>query len=76
VSLPVFIDGRLLCPNQNSGQGNPSQLAKGKITLAELCDQYLKTVQHQKAKAIERKTLIHQGPNATKISFISVQKLD
>jgi integrase len=34
--------------------------AKGKITLAELCDQYLRTVQHQKAKTIERKTLIVQ----------------
>jgi len=32
--------------------------SKGKITLAELCDQYLATVQHQKAKTIERKTLI------------------
>jgi hypothetical protein len=32
--------------------------AKGKITLVELCDQYLKTVLHQKAKTIERKTLI------------------
>jgi len=32
--------------------------AKNRITLAELCDQYLKTVQHQKAKTIERKTLI------------------
>jgi len=34
--------------------------AKGRITLAELCDQYLKTVQHQKAKTIERKTFIIQ----------------
>jgi len=32
--------------------------SKGKITLAELCDQYLATVQHQKPKTIERKTLI------------------
>src|ERR1017187_10211623 len=32
--------------------------AKGRITLAELCDQYLKPVQHQKAKTIVRKTLI------------------
>jgi integrase len=34
--------------------------SKGRISLAELCDQYLKTVQHQKAKTIERKTLIVQ----------------
>jgi len=32
--------------------------AKGKTTLAEMCDQYLKTVQHQKAKTIVRKTAI------------------
>jgi integrase len=32
--------------------------SKGKITLAELCDRYLKTVQHQNSKTIERKTLI------------------
>jgi integrase len=32
--------------------------SQGKMTLAELCDRYLKTVQHQKTKTIERKTLI------------------
>ena len=32
--------------------------SKGKTTLAELCDQYLATVQHQKPKTVERKTLI------------------
>jgi len=32
--------------------------SKGKVTLAELCDQYLATVQHQKPKTVERKTLI------------------
>src|SRR5260370_4628920 len=32
--------------------------AQGKLTLAELCDRYLRTVQHQKPKTIERKTLI------------------
>lgn len=30
----------------------------GKLTLAELCERYLHTVQHQKAKTIERKNLI------------------
>jgi integrase len=30
----------------------------GRITLGELCDQYLRTVQHQKPKTVERKTLI------------------
>jgi hypothetical protein len=29
--------------------------SKSKITLAELCDRYLRTVQHQKPKTIERK---------------------
>ena len=32
--------------------------SKSKMTLAELCDVFLKTVQHQKPKTIERKTLI------------------
>ena len=32
--------------------------SKSKITLAELCDQYLRAAQHQKPKTIERKTLI------------------
>ena len=32
--------------------------SKSKITLAELCDRYLRTVQHQKPKTIERKTYI------------------
>ena len=32
--------------------------SKSKITLAEICDRYLRTVQHQKEKTIERKTLI------------------
>src|SRR5207253_5744315 len=29
--------------------------SKGRMTLAELCDRYLRTVQHQKAKTVERK---------------------
>src|SRR5678816_3201497 len=32
--------------------------AKSKITLAELCDRYLRTVQHQKPTTVEQKTLI------------------
>jgi integrase len=32
--------------------------AKSKMTLAELCDIYLRTVQHQKPKTVERKTYI------------------
>ncbi|HEY2625794.1 MAG TPA: tyrosine-type recombinase/integrase [Candidatus Udaeobacter sp.] len=32
--------------------------SQGKLTLAELCDRYLKTVQHQKPRTIERKTCI------------------
>jgi integrase len=34
--------------------------AQGKTTLAELCDRYLATVQHQKPKTIERKALINR----------------
>jgi integrase len=32
--------------------------ARGKLTLAELCERFLRTVQHQKRKTIERKALI------------------
>jgi integrase len=32
--------------------------SQGKLTLSELCDRYLETVQHQKPKTIERKTAI------------------
>lgn len=32
--------------------------SKSRLTLKELCENYLKTVQHQKPKTIERKTLI------------------
>ena len=32
--------------------------SQGKLTLAELCERYLKTVQHQKPKTVERKTFI------------------
>src|SRR5438045_2924693 len=32
--------------------------SQGKLTLAELCDRYLHSVQHQKSKTVERKTLI------------------
>jgi integrase len=32
--------------------------SQNRLTLAELCDRYLKTVQHQKPKTVERKTFI------------------
>jgi integrase len=32
--------------------------AQGKLTLAELCDRYAATIQHQKPKTVERKALI------------------
>src|SRR5207249_402738 len=32
--------------------------SQGKLTLAELCDRYLKTVQHQSPKTIEGKTCV------------------
>jgi integrase len=32
--------------------------SQGRITLAELCDRYLKTIRHQKPKTVERKTFI------------------
>ena len=51
-TLPSAISRR---SNTNSGK---LTVPRGKITLAELCDQYLATVQHQKPKTVERKTLI------------------
>jgi integrase len=32
--------------------------SQGRVTLAELCDRYLRTIQHQKPKTVERKTFI------------------
>src|SRR5438874_1629645 len=32
--------------------------SQGRVTLGELCDRYLKTVQHQKLKTVERRTFI------------------
>jgi integrase len=32
--------------------------SQGKVTLADLCERYLKTVQHQKPKTVQRKTFI------------------
>src|SRR5947209_1616827 len=32
--------------------------SRGKLTLSELCDRYLKTVLHQNPKTVERKTFI------------------
>src|SRR6266566_4913310 len=32
--------------------------AQGKLTLAELCDRYSETIQHQKPKTVERKALV------------------
>jgi len=46
--------------NLKTLQEQQSQIdrSKSKITLAELCDIYLRTVQHQKPKTVERKTYI------------------
>ena len=40
---------------QEREQVDPTQ---GKLTIAELCDRYSETIQHQKLKTIERKSLI------------------
>jgi integrase len=55
--------------------------SKSKMTLAELCDVYLKTVQHQKPKTIERKTLvvqrIKQGwPTASQLQVSKIRPTD
>jgi integrase len=54
-SDPALARRKLACFKDEQRQIDRSQ---GKLTLAELCDRYLKTVQHQKPKTIERKTFI------------------
>jgi len=53
-------DRKLAERNLAKKKDDQSQIdrSQGKLTLAELCDRYLKTVQHQKPKTIERKTFI------------------
>jgi len=50
--------------------------SQGKLTLAELCDRYLKTVQHQKPKTIEGKMCVvarikRHWPTASKLTQIA-----
>src|SRR5438552_13646211 len=50
--------------------------SQGRLTLAELCDRYLKTVQHQKPRTIERKTCIigrikHDWPTGGKLTQVA-----
>ncbi|MBA2269055.1 MAG: hypothetical protein H0W20_00445 [Chthoniobacterales bacterium] len=52
--------------------------SKGKLTLRELCDTLLKTIQHQKPKTIERKTLIvgrikSDWPNGSNVQVTKVK---
>jgi integrase len=53
-------DRKLAERNLAKKRDDQSQIdrSQGKLTLAELCDRYLKTVQHQKPKTIERKNFI------------------
>jgi integrase len=53
-------DRKLAERNLAKKKDDQSQIdrSQGKLTLAELCDRYLKTVQHQKPKTIERKSFI------------------
>ena len=53
-------DRKLAERNLAKKKDDQSQIdrSQGRLTLAELCDRYLKTVQHQKPKTIERKTFI------------------
>jgi integrase len=53
-------DRKLAERNLAKKKDDQSQIdrSQGKLTLAELCDRYLRTVQHQKPKTIERKTFI------------------
>src|SRR5439155_1082761 len=53
-------DRKLAERNLTTKKDDQSQIdrSQGKLTLAELCDRYLKAVQHQKPKTIERKSFI------------------
>ena len=53
-------DRRLAERNLARKKEEQSQIdrSQGKLTLAELCDRYLKTIQHQKPKTVEGKMLI------------------
>jgi site-specific recombinase XerD len=53
-------DRKLAERNLAKKKDDQSQIDRslGKLTLGELCDRYLKTVQHQSPKTIERKTFI------------------
>jgi site-specific recombinase XerD len=53
-------DRKLAERNLAKKKDDQSQIdrSQGKLTLVELCDRYLKTVQHQKPKTVERKTFI------------------
>ena len=55
--------------------------SKSKLTLAELCDIYLKTVHHQKPKTVERKTLVVQRikdgwPTGSQIQVAKIRPTD
>ncbi len=52
---PALARRKLAAVREEQRQIDHSQ---GKLTLGELCDRYLKTVQHQKPKTIDRKTSI------------------
>ena len=53
-------DRKLAERNLAKKKDDQSQIdrSQGKLTLTELCDRYLKTVQHQRPKTVERKTFI------------------
>lgn len=53
-------DRKLAERNLAKKKDDESQIdrSQGKLTLLELCDRYIKTVQHQKPKTVERKTFI------------------
>lgn len=53
-------DRKLAERNLSERKKQQSQIdpAKSKMTLAELCDTYLQTIQHQKPKTVERKSYI------------------
>jgi len=55
--------------------------SQGRITLAELCARYLKTVQHQKAKTFERKEaivyrLLRNWPTGPQTSVLKIRPSD
>jgi integrase len=76
-------DRKLAERNLSEKKKQQSQIdpAKSKMTLAELCDTYLETVQHQKPKTVERKAYIvkrikEDWPGGSRVQVSKIKPTD